>query len=63
VPNRNALSIASFLRRRGIRVRVMTGLPETVAAFAQDRGNALRIGIGPWVGMERILNLLAEVAL
>jgi hypothetical protein len=41
----------------------MTGLPETVAAFAQDRGNALRIGIGPWVGMERILNLLAEVAL
>jgi histidinol dehydrogenase len=63
VPHRNALSIASFLRRRGILVRVMTGLPETVAAFAQDRGNALRIGIGPWVGMERILNLLAEVAL
>jgi len=47
VPIRDAQKIAAHLRRAGVAVRPMTGLPLV--------GDALRISIGPWPMMERAL--------
>lgn len=59
LPHREAAAIARRCRMGGVLVRLMTGLPRSLDAFAQSDGNALRIGVGPWEGMQQTLGLLA----
>ncbi len=47
-----APTLAAVLRAQGIQVRLFSGLPGI--------GDALRIGVGPWPVMERVLDALAE---
>ncbi|HYD53877.1 MAG TPA: histidinol-phosphate transaminase, partial [Gemmatimonadaceae bacterium] len=62
VPVRDAAAIGARLRARGILVRTHTGLPTDAAALAASGGEALRIGVGPWETMARVLEALgAEV--
>jgi histidinol-phosphate/aromatic aminotransferase/cobyric acid decarboxylase-like protein len=63
VPHANAREIDTRLRAGGVLVRVMTGLSQTLTALANSRGNALRISVGPWDAMERVVHLLAEAVL
>jgi histidinol-phosphate aminotransferase len=60
VPHTAAESLGARLRRDGVLVRVVTGLPESIRAFAAANGNALRIGVGPWPLMLRALELLGS---
>ncbi|MGA9522283.1 MAG: histidinol-phosphate transaminase, partial [Myxococcaceae bacterium] len=53
VPTPRAAQLAAGLLERGIRVRAFEGLP----VF----GDALRITVGPWPIMERLVSALAEV--
>lgn len=53
VPVAGAAAIAEALRDRGLLVRAFTGLP--------GFGDALRITVGPWDDMARLLTALAEV--
>ncbi len=48
------------MRDRGVLVRPMSGLPQDVAALRAAEGHALRIGVGPWDMMERLLGALRE---
>jgi len=41
-------------------VRAFSGLPQDVPALAGAGGEALRIGIGPWDAMERVLEAFGE---
>jgi histidinol-phosphate/aromatic aminotransferase/cobyric acid decarboxylase-like protein len=41
-------------------VRVLSGLPQDVPALRGAEGHALRIGVGPWETMERVLEALRE---
>jgi histidinol-phosphate aminotransferase len=59
VPHRDAPAIASRLRRDGFIVRLMTELPRDLSALAASSGRALRIGVGPWGVMERVLTSLS----
>lgn len=59
LPHREAPAIARRFRKGGVLVRLMTGLPRSLDAFAQSDGNALRIGIAPWQAMRHALDLLA----
>jgi histidinol-phosphate aminotransferase len=54
IPVSNASAWGERLLERGVRVRVLPGLPHI--------GDALRIGIGPWETMERVLAELRAVA-
>ena len=55
LPMPRAAAVARGLRRRGVLVRLFTGLP--------DIGDALRIGVGPWAVMAQLLAALdAELA-
>jgi histidinol-phosphate aminotransferase len=61
VPVAGAAALAARLRALGVAVRVFTGLPTAVPALRAARGDALRIAVGPWPLMERLLAALAEV--
>ena len=61
VPIARAQSVAEGMRRRGVLVRALSGLPQDVPALAATGGDALRIGVGPWETMERVLGALQEV--
>jgi histidinol dehydrogenase len=61
VPHVNARAIGRELARRGVLVRVLSELPRTLAALAASDGSALRIGVGPWSVMARVLELLSGV--
>jgi histidinol-phosphate aminotransferase len=61
VPTARARLLASALRKRGVLVRALTGLPTALAPLADANGAALRIGIGPWEMMQTVLDALAEV--
>jgi hypothetical protein len=52
--------LARALRERGVLLRPMSGLPQDVAALRASEGHALRIGVGPWNVMERLLEALRE---
>jgi histidinol-phosphate/aromatic aminotransferase/cobyric acid decarboxylase-like protein len=50
-----ALALAASLQERGIAVRAFPGLP--------GLGDCIRITIGPWESMQRLLDALGEVLL
>jgi histidinol-phosphate aminotransferase len=60
VPVAQALAIAEGMCRRGVLVRAFSGLPKDVPALAAAGGEALRIGVGPWDAMERVLDAFVE---
>jgi histidinol-phosphate aminotransferase len=60
VPVIGAPAIADSMSRRGVLVRALSGLPQDIPALAATGGQALRIGVGPWETMERVLEALAE---
>jgi histidinol-phosphate aminotransferase len=60
VPVARAQAIAEGMSRRGVLVRALSGLPQDVPALAATGGEALRIGVGPWDAMERVLDALVE---
>jgi len=62
VPIAGAKAIAEGMARRGVLVRALTGLPQDVPALAAAGGEALRIGVGPWDAMERVLEAFAGAA-
>jgi histidinol-phosphate/aromatic aminotransferase/cobyric acid decarboxylase-like protein len=60
VPTSRAPGIAREMRARGVLVRTLSGLPRDVPALQAAEGHALRIGVGPWESMERLLEALQE---
>jgi histidinol-phosphate aminotransferase len=60
VPTPRAPTLARAMRERGVLVRPMSGLPQDVPALRAAEGHALRIGVGPWTMMERLLEALRE---
>jgi len=60
VPTSRAAAIAREMRRRGVLVRALGNLPQDVPALRSAEGHALRIGVGPWQSMERLLEALRE---
>jgi histidinol-phosphate aminotransferase len=60
VPTSRAPGIARAMRERGVLVRALSGLPQDVPAMRAAEGHALRIGVGPWESMERLLDALRE---
>ena len=60
VPTPRAEAIAREMRARGVLVRSLNGLPQDVPALQAADGRALRIGVGPWESMERLLDALGE---
>jgi histidinol-phosphate aminotransferase len=61
VPRAHASELARALRARSVYVRAFGGLPQEISAFAATGGTALRIGVGPWEMMQRLLDTLREV--
>ena len=61
VPDSRASVFASELRTRGVGVRWFGALPAAIPDFARAGGSALRIGVGPWESMQRLLDAFAEV--
>ena len=53
LPVPDSVSLGQALLGRGIKVRVLRGLPGI--------GDAIRVGVGPWEQMERLLTTLREV--
>jgi histidinol-phosphate/aromatic aminotransferase/cobyric acid decarboxylase-like protein len=60
VPIGRAHAVADAMRRRDVLVRALSDLPQDVPALAAAGGQGLRIGIGPWATMERVLEALEE---
>jgi histidinol-phosphate aminotransferase len=60
VPTAHAQSLARTMRRRGVLVRAFSGLPQDVTALRAAHGCGLRIGVGPWETMTRVLDALQE---
>jgi len=60
VPMAGAEGIAEAMARRGVLVRALSGLTQDIPALAASGGQALRIGVGPWEMMERVLEALEE---
>ena len=58
VPVAGAPALGARLRARGILVRTHAGLPTDLPALAASGGEALRIGVGPWETMVRVLDAL-----
>jgi len=61
VPTPEAHALAMAMRRRGVQVRALSGLPRDLSALDASGGHALRIGVGPRDVMERVLETLREV--
>ena len=62
VPTSRAVVLARRMRERGVLVRAFAGLPREPGVLAESNGEALRIGVGPWEVMQRVLGTLEEVA-
>jgi len=60
VPTSRAPAIAREMRQRSVLVRALSGLPHDIAGVKAADGHALRIGVGPWESMERLLEALRE---
>ena len=60
VPTSDAPALARTMCERGVLVRALSGLPQDVSALRDAEGHALRIGVGPWETMERVLEALRE---
>jgi histidinol-phosphate aminotransferase len=61
IADARASALVSELRERGVGVRWFGGLPTAIPDFARSHGAALRIGVGPWDSMQRLLEAFAEV--
>ncbi|HET9798038.1 MAG TPA: histidinol-phosphate transaminase [Gemmatimonadaceae bacterium] len=61
VPTPRASSLARAMRERGVLVRALEGLAQDVPALRASGGCAIRIGVGPWDAMARVLDVLGEV--
>lgn len=61
VPHVRARELAAGMRERGVGVRWFGGLPLAIPEFARAQGTALRIGVGPWESMQRLVDVLSEV--
>ncbi len=59
VPRRGAGVLAQRMRSEGVLVRAFSGLPLDLPPLAAAHGEALRIGVGPWDTMERVISTLA----
>ncbi len=55
VPCRDAAGVAARMLGRGFALRVLRQLPPITPALAASGGSALRIAVGPWDAMERLL--------
>ena len=62
VPDARADRLARDMASRGVQVRAFCGLPQDLPALRASAGAGIRIGIGPWETMERVLTVLREVA-
>ncbi|HEY2027020.1 MAG TPA: histidinol-phosphate transaminase, partial [Gemmatimonadaceae bacterium] len=62
VPDARADHLAREMCARGVQVRAFTGLPRDLPALRDSAGAGLRIGVGPWETMERVLTVLREVS-
>jgi histidinol-phosphate aminotransferase len=60
-PTAAAASLARAMSDRGVLVRALDGLTEDVPALRASGGRGLRIGVGPWDAMTRVLGALREV--
>jgi len=60
VSSAHAVALARRMRERGVRVGALAGLPRDLEALAASNGEALRIGVGPWEMMQRVLHVLEE---
>jgi histidinol-phosphate aminotransferase len=60
VPTARAVDLARSMRERRVLVRALEGLARDVPALRESGGRALRIGIGPWDAMQRVLDTLRE---
>jgi histidinol-phosphate aminotransferase len=60
VPTARAQALALAMRDRGVLVRALSGLPRDIAVLDASQGCALRIGVGPWDVMQRVLDVLGE---
>jgi histidinol-phosphate aminotransferase len=61
VPSARAVLLARRMRECGVLVRAFQGLPRDLAELARSNGEALRIGVGPWEIMEKVIGTLDEV--
>lgn len=61
IPCQDAARVADELLARGFAVRLLRDLPPITASLTASRGAALRVGIGPWPIMERLLSAIREV--
>ncbi len=61
VPTSRAVQVGRQLRERGVLVRAFAGLPHHLAELDASNGEALRIGVGPWEIMQRVIDALKEV--
>jgi len=61
VPSARASAIARAMGERGVRVRALEGVVGDIPALRAASGCALRIGVGPWDAMARVLDVLREV--
>ena len=61
VPTADARRLADGLAQRGIAVRAFAGLRQVNDALAASDGNALRITVGPWELMQRVLDALSAL--
>jgi histidinol-phosphate aminotransferase len=62
VPDAHAERVARDMCARGVQVRAFTGLPRDLAALRDSAGAGIRIGVGPWETMDRVLGVLREVS-
>lgn len=60
VPTSHARELALALSSRGVLVRAFTSMPRDLGVFADSKGSALRIGVGPWEMMQTMLDTLRE---
>jgi histidinol-phosphate aminotransferase len=61
VPNARAVLLGRRLRECGVLVRAFAGLPRDLPELARSNGEALRIGVGPWEMMKKVLGTLEEI--
>lgn len=59
-PIEGAVALAGRMRERGVLVRAFAALPRDLPELARSHGEALRIGVGPWDTMVRVLDALEQ---
>jgi histidinol-phosphate aminotransferase len=60
VPRAGSRQLGRRLQELGVLVRSHTDLPRDLAVLRESKGEALRIGVGPWEMMRQLLDALRE---